>query len=76
MPLYPHKTTITVNGTKVKIQEGRNSFQSIIAAAQTDGASVVASPKSIAVTPPAVQATTIGANDSYEINGGEVMTVS
>lgn len=76
MPLYPQKTVITVNGTKIKIQEGRNSFQDIIAAAKVEGASLVATPVSIVVTPSAVQATTIGPNHSYNINGGEVLVVS
>ena len=75
MPLYPHKTTITVNGTKVKIQEGVNSFAAIIGAAQRDGATLVANPSSIAVTP-VTQNTTVKANDSYPIDGGEVMTVT
>ena len=75
MPLYPHKTTITVNGTSVKIQEGINNFNAIIGAAQRAGASLVANPSSIAVTP-VTQNTTVKANDSYPIDGGEVMTVT
>ena len=75
MPLYPHKTSITVNGTTVKIQEGVNNFQAIIAAAKIAGVSLVANPSSIAVTP-VTGASTMKANDSYSIVGGEAMTVS
>lgn len=75
--IYPHKVTITVNGASVKINQGTNSFNDIVAAAKEKGGINIANPKSFAVnTAAAAQNSTIGGNQSYVISGGEILTLS
>lgn len=75
MPLAPHKTSITVNGTKVKIAEGTNSFQQIVDAALNDNVTLT-NPTTITVVSTVSKASSIKGNDSYVIDGGEVFTIA
>jgi hypothetical protein len=73
MSLYPHKVPITIDGVVVKCEQGTNSFQNIIDAA----GSVAAKGKvKLTVVSTVSKASTIGPNDSYVIDGGEVFTSS
>ena len=73
MPLL-NKATITINGKKVKVLQGTNSFQDIIAEAAQVGA-CAANVKLLTVTSAAAsQSSTVSPNGSYIISGGEVFT--
>lgn len=75
MPLYPHKTPITINGVACKIGEGTNSFEEIIDAARNGGVSLT-NPTAVTVVSVPTQASSVKGNDSYKIIGGEVLTIA
>ena len=69
--------TITVNGKQIQIEAGTASFQNIVAAAGQMGAATPKTAKLITVSSAAPsQGSTIGGNGSYNIIGGEVLTIA
>lgn len=75
MPL-PNQATVTINGAKVLIDHGVNTFANIVAAGAQKGA---CSPKSKMVTVASAapsQGSTVGPNGSYVVSGGEVFTIA
>jgi succinyl-CoA synthetase alpha subunit len=69
--MQPERVTVTVDGKKVEIPRGVLNFRDLVKAFQAD-------PKTskITVVSTPTPATTIGGNDSFTINGGEVFTTT
>jgi hypothetical protein len=71
MATFPHAhATVTIDGVKVIVPTGLIGFQQLVQMAGLNKKTA----KLTVVTPAPVQPTTINANDSYVIVGGEVMT--
>ena len=74
--IIDNKVTVTMNGVSVKVPQGLNSFQDLIAPAVQKGAAT-ANAKLVTVnTAAAAQGSTINPNGSYVVSGGEVFTIT
>lgn len=66
---------VTINGVAIKVPQGTNSFQDIVARAARVGAAAVTA-KLITVNSSPSNPTSLNANGSYAIQGGENFTVA
>jgi hypothetical protein len=70
------KVPVTINGKTIKLLQGTQGFQDIIAEAGSHGV-VVSNPKLITVNvAAAAQPASINPNSSIVISGGETLTIS
>ena len=85
--IIDNKVTVTINGVSIKVPQGLNSFQDLIAPAVQKGAAT-AKAKLVTVNKAAAvhsrggarlerwQGSTINPNGSYVVSGGEVFTIT
>ena len=66
---------VTINNVAVKVPQGTNSFQDIVARAARAGAAAVTA-KLITVNSSPANPSTLNANGSYAIQGGENFTIA
>jgi|HubBroStandDraft_1064217.scaffolds.fasta_scaffold206830_2 hypothetical protein len=71
-----NKVTVTINGVAIKVPQGLNTFQDIIAPAVQKGACTAKAKLITVTTAAASQNSTVNPNSSYIISGGEVMTIA
>jgi hypothetical protein len=74
MPVYD-KIAVTINGVTVKVLQGTNDFQDVVARAIHDGALTFGSTPTKMTVTAATQPLVVNPNGSYAFVGGETVTL-